>query len=337
MRVTGALLAASAIVVTTTLAGADLVWPTPSRALEQGRPYGEFVQPTESGLTESGMFGCVRTNRRQFHEGLDLRPIRRDQRGEAADPVFAILPGVARYANPMPGASNYGRYVVLEHEDDGLKFISLYAHLLSVANEVRPGEPISAGQTLGIMGRSAGPRPIPRNRAHLHIETGFWLTTYFQPWYEQRKFPNANEHGVFNGMNVVAFDFLDFVERRRAGEVRTVREYVMRLPTAVTMIVRGTHVPDFVNRHPGLVAGAPAPEGIAGWQIDFTWFALPKTWRPLAPDDPALEKVTGREIVFADTELLGRYPCQAVVRSTGGRHVIGKKLQDALDLLFTGP
>lgn len=316
---------------------ADLVWPTPNRAADQGRPYAEYVQPTESGLVESGMFGCVRTSGRQFHEGLDLRPVQRDQRGEAADSIFAMLPGVVRYANAVPGASNYGRYVVLEHPDDGLSFISLYAHLLTIAAEMRPDAPVPAGQTIGIMGRSAGARPIPKARAHVHVETGFWLTRDFQRWYDQRKFPNANEHGVFNGMNIVSFDFLDFVERLRAGEVRTVREYVMRQPTALTMIVRSTRVPDFATRHPGLVTAPPPAEGIAAWQIEFTWYGLPKAWRPLGAADPAVEAVTGRAVVFADAALLERHPCQRVVRAQGGEHVPGAKLQEILDLLFTGP
>lgn len=315
---------------------AQPVWPTPNRAASEGRPYAEFVQPTESGLVASGMFGCVRTGGRKFHEGLDLRPVQRDQRGEAADSVFAMWPGIVRHANSAPGASNYGRYVVIEHQDEGLDYITLYAHLLTVAAGVQPGVTVAAGQTIGIMGRSAGPTPIPRNRAHVHVETGFYLSREFQHWYDRRKFSNANEHGAFNGMNIVSFDFLDFVERRHAGEVRNVREYVVRLPTAATVVVRTTRAPDFVQRYPGLVLAAPPPGGTAAWQIDFTWFGLPKSWRPLAADDPAVAPVTGREIVFADAELLARFPCQNIVRTEGGRHVPGAKLLDALDILFAG-
>jgi hypothetical protein len=138
-------------------------------------------------------------------------------------------------------------------------------------------------------------------------------------------------------MNIVSFDFLDFVERRRAGEVRTVREYVVRQPTAVTVIVRSARVPDFATRHPGLVTAPLPAEGIAAWQIEFTWYGLPKAWRPLGAGDAAAEAVAGRAIVFADSTLLERFPCQNVVRRQGGEHVPGGKLQEILDLLFTGP
>ncbi len=322
-------------VLTGRAAGGDLVWPTPNHAQERGGNYADFVQPTESGLVESGMFGCVRTNRRQFHEGLDLRSIQRDKRGEPTDPVFAMWPGVVRYANHLPGASNYGRYIILEHEDDGLKFISLYAHLLSVAPDVRPDARVQAGRTIGTMGRSAN-TPIPRERAHVHVETGFWLSDQFQRWYDTQRFPNRNEHGAFNGMNVAGFDFLDYVERRRSGEVRSVRDYVTRLPVAVTVIVRTGRIPDFVTRYPALMIGGPPADDLAGWQIDFTWFALPKAWRPLRADDAQLQKVAGREIVFADADLLEHHPCQKVARTSGGRYLFGGRLEEALDILFAG-
>jgi len=316
---------------------ADLVWPTPNPAVAAGGTYADFVQPTESGLIESGMFGCVRTNRQQFHEGLDLKAVQRDKRGEATDPVFAMWPGTVRYANTQPGASNYGRYVIVEHVDEGLSYISLYAHLLMVAPETTPGALVAAGQPLGIMGRSAGNAPIPRERAHVHVETGFWLSAGFQHWYDAQKFGTPNSHGVFNGKNLVGFDFLDYVERRRAGEVRGVRDYVTRLPVAATVIVRSASVPDFVTRYPALVTGDRAAGEVAAWQIDFTWFGLPFAWKALGPDDPETQKAGGREIVFADSALLERYPCQKLVHWHEGRAMFGSRLQETLDILFTAP
>src|SRR5579859_7545679 len=93
----------------------DPAWPTPNRAWAEGRPIRDFIQPTESGEAESGCFGCVRSNGYQFHEGIDLKPVRRDARGEPLDQVFAMLPGVVCYVNLRPGESTYGRYIVIEH------------------------------------------------------------------------------------------------------------------------------------------------------------------------------------------------------------------------------
>lgn len=312
----------------------ELLWPTPRPALLQGRPYAEYIQPTESGTVESGMFGCVRTSGRQFHEGLDLSPLKRDRRGEALDPVVAVGPGVVRHINAVSGLSNYGRYVVVEHTGFSPTVITLYAHLASVTSGLRPGSTVEAGTQLGIMGRSAS-TGIPRERAHLHIEIGFLLGHGFQGWYDRQKYPSRNQHGIYNGMNVVSFDFLDYMEQRKRGAVADLRGYLQALPTAVTVVVKNSAIPDFVRRNPELLQAAPPASGVAGWRIEFAWFGVPKAWWPLDAAEVAAVQGTGTIIVFHDREMLDRYPCQAVVRTRGGMTSPGSKMQDALEIIFT--
>lgn len=317
-------------------AGAELIWPTPNRAFIEGKPYPEFVQPTESGLVESGMFGCGRTSGAQFHEGLDLFPISRDRRREPSDPVFAMLPGIVRYANSNAGLSNYGRYVVIEHPDVRPAVVTLYAHLLSVAPSIRAGARVEAGQTIGIMGHSAAGYTIPRERAHVHVEMGVRLSDRFQEWYNAGDFPTHNEHGAFNGMNIVGFDLLDFLERRRDGQVRDVQDYLARLPTAATVQVRASTTPDFVQRYPEFVRGVVPPGAVAAWRIEFTWFGLPKAWTAL--DSAAADAIAGAEpqIVFHDQALLERFPCQSVIRVRGGHVQPGTRMRDVLAICFPG-
>ncbi len=312
----------------------ELLWPTPRPALNEGRPYEDYIQPTESGTTESGMFGCTRTSGRQFHEGLDLRPLNRDRRGEATDPVIAVAPGIVRHVNAVSGLSNYGRYVVVEHTGIAPAVITLYAHLGSVAPGLEPGARVEAGTQLGIMGRSAS-TGIPRERAHLHIEMGFWLGRGFQAWYDRQKYPSRNQHGLFNGMNVVSLDFLDYMEQHRRGRVRDMREYLQTLPTAATVVVKSAVIPDFVQRYPELLQSAPPVSGVAGWRIEFTWFGVPKAWWPLDAGEVAAVQGPATSIVFHDRELLGRHPCQGVIRTRGGVVSPGGKMQNTLDIIFT--
>ncbi len=312
----------------------ELVWPTPRPALLEGRPYAEYIQPTESGTVESGMFGCVRTSGRQFHEGLDLTPLKRDRRGEAIDPVVAVGPGVVRHVNAVSGLSNYGRYVVVEHTDFRPAVITLYAHLASVTTGLQPGSKVEAGTQIGIMGRSAS-TGIPRERAHLHIEIGFWLGRGFQAWYDAQKYPSRNQHGAFNGMNVVSFDFLDYMEQRKRGRVEDLRGYLQALPTAATVVVKNGAIPDFVQRYPELLQTAPPASGVAGWRIEFTWFGVPKAWWPLDASEVAAVEGSGTIIVFHDRDMLGRHPCQSIVRTRGGTTIPGSKMQDILEIIFT--
>ena len=181
-------------------AHASLIWPTPNPAFQNGKPVEAYVQPTESGRVESGLFGCVRNGGSRFHEGIDLYPIKRDGSGEAVDPVYAVLPGRVVHANRNSGYSTYGRYVVIEHDQETPAYHTLYAHLASVGDAIIPGARVESGYVLGIMGRSAN-YTIPRSRAHVHFEIGFRLTDDFEKWYTDQKFDSQNRHGIWNGMN----------------------------------------------------------------------------------------------------------------------------------------
>ena len=82
------------------------VLPTPNQALLQPGGEDAYFVGTVGRTWESGTFGCVRTEGRQFHEGLDIRPVERDSKGEAADPVLAAADGSVAYVNTNPGLSN---------------------------------------------------------------------------------------------------------------------------------------------------------------------------------------------------------------------------------------
>jgi peptidoglycan LD-endopeptidase LytH len=324
---------AVALAATSAWAERGLVWPTPNRAYLEGKGFEAFVQPTVSGLVESGLFGCVRSGGSQFHEGLDLFPLQRDRRGEPLDPVFAILPGVVRYVNARVGDSSYGRYVVIEHPGTTPAVVSLYAHLRSIAPDLAPGSLVKAGDTIGGLGRSAGGYSIPTDRAHLHLEIGLWATRDFQSWYNSRGFGSPNKHGLWHGFNILGFDALDYWDRWQAGQVTTFRDYLIRQPTALSVRVRATKPPDFAQRYPSLLTG-PLPARVAGWQVDFTWFGIPKAWTPLEEADFGGRAAARPEIVFHDAELLARYPCHGLTRGSGARLAPGPKLEEALSLLF---
>src|ERR1051325_11735109 len=67
--------------------------PTANRAIyEPGREEHYFVGTVGKPWT-SGTFGCVRTDGWQLHEGLDIRCLQRDKRGEPIDPVMASNDG----------------------------------------------------------------------------------------------------------------------------------------------------------------------------------------------------------------------------------------------------
>ena len=165
-------------------------FPTPNRALLEGQPdkFYMYVERNFEGQKsypwEGGQFGFVRGPvrtpggliYRTLHEGVDIQPLRRDPSGNPLDDVFAAAAGRVVHVSKEAGASNYGRYVVVEHTIEGCLIYTLYAHLASIA--VEPGQEVRQGETLGRLGfTGAG---IDRPRAHLHFEIAVMLSTNFE-------------------------------------------------------------------------------------------------------------------------------------------------------------
>ena len=137
----------------------EFSWPTPNRAWEQGRNYTAWVQPTVSGIEESGLFGCVRSSGAQFHEGIDIRPVARDRAGEPTDKITAAMDGVVRHVSSSPGNSSYGRYIVLDHPGLTPAVYTLYAHLARIVPFVSAGLYALAGQPDPPTGLKGQPGP----------------------------------------------------------------------------------------------------------------------------------------------------------------------------------
>jgi len=313
-------------------AAIDLVFPTPNTTWARG-DISTFVQPTVSGDPESGLFGCVRTGGAQFHEGLDIKPMARDRRGEATDPIFAAMAGVVKHVSHSPGNSRYGRYIVIEHPDQTPAVYTLYAHLARIEADIRPGVLVRKGQMIATMGRSAGGYAIDKVRAHLHFEIGLRATDDFASWYAWKRFGSKNEHGAYNGMNLLGIDPLDFLRQWRAGKVESFQQYFDRLRPLVTVRVATTRTPDFIRRYPALLT-KPVNGLVGGWEIRCTATGLPYSWTPLTPNEVIGMRTEEVRITSADTAALRAHRCKQLVKPRGGSFLPGDDLQTVLQLVF---
>ncbi len=311
------------------------LWPTPNTALDRGGRLEEVVQPTASGKLESGLYGGTRSGGSQFHEGLDIKPVRRDRKGEALDEVFCMAEGVVRHLSRQPGHSSYGRYVVVEHMEGRLPVYSLYAHLATIDGALRVGGRVTRGQVLGILGRSSSSAAIPKDRAHLHWEVGIWLTRDFQRWYQRKKFGSPNQHGAWNGMNLVGLDPLVLYRDLQAGRVDDVLAHVRALPTAVRVRVRTTRIPDFVERYPALLTQPlPANRVVAGFEMTVSPLGVPTGLTPLTDGGGISLKPKTVEVLWADASLLRAHRCKHLAIQRRGAWEAASDLEDLVDLLF---
>ncbi len=312
----------------------EIVWPTPNTAWADGRGLGDILQDAGSGDPLSGSFGGVRNGGTHFHEGIDIKALHRDRHGEPTDDVFAAMDGVVRHVSSSAGDSNYGRYIVLEHPAESPAVYTLYAHLSRIAPGLRAGDAVHRGQVIATMGHSSGGYSIPTARAHMHFEIGVMVTENFQAWYERKKFGSTNDHGLWNGMNLMGFDPLEFLNLWRDHKVNTFQEYFAQMEPAVTFRI-GTHrTPDYITRYPALLT-RPMPLGpISGWEVKCNWTGLPFAWTPLTGIEASTLPPEIVRITNVDTALIHRQRSKSVAVSRHGDWVPGKDLEEVVQQIF---
>lgn len=260
-----------------------LALPTPNDALLRGDGPGfyQFTNRTFEGRRsypwQAGQYGYVRNPKRvgrrlvytRFHEGLDIKPTRRDRQGEPLDPVQAIDHGVVAYVNASASASNYGKYAVVKHLWDGAPFFALYAHLADV--NVQEGDVVQPGQRLGRVGYTG--RGIDRRRAHVHFEINMLLNERFPEWHDEH-FRGANRHGIYNGINMAGLDAASLYLALQEDTLLTIRDFVLEQEPFYSVIVPNEGPLDLLHRYPWLWRNPEAGE-LTSWEIAFTASGLP--------------------------------------------------------------
>ena len=239
--------------------GQPFDFPTANHALYEKGGEDRFFAPVPGKTWVSGTFGCVRTDGHQMHEGLDIRCLQRDRHGEPTDPVMATADGTVAYVNNKPSLSNYGRYIVLQHVVEGMEVYSLYAHLSEARADLKPGKAVKRGEQIGVMGRTSNTRErIGKDRPHVHFELNLFYNERFDAWY-RRHFPGErNDHGIWNGENLVGMDArLILLAERDEGPKFSLLSWVRGRTELCRVQVRKTDC-SWLRRYPMLVKPNPS-------------------------------------------------------------------------------
>lgn len=262
--------------------------PTANHALFEKGAGERFFVGTTGKPWQSGTFGCVRSDGGQMHEGLDIRCLQRDRRGEPIDPVMASCGGKVAYVNKRVSASNYGKYVVVRHLIEGMEVFTLYAHLSDIANGVASGKPVKAGEVIATMGRTSNTRErISRDRAHVHFEIDLFVNDQFSTWYKKEHPKERDDHGIWNGMNLLGLDpRLVLLEQQAQGPKFNLLKFVQTRPELCRVLVRDANF-SFPKRYPMLVRSNPAArkEGITGYELALDFNGVPIELTPRAASE----------------------------------------------------
>jgi len=244
--------------------------PTANHALFDAGGEERFFVGTVGKPWTTGTFGCVRSGGWQMHEGLDIRCLQRDQRGESSDPVLATADGTVAYISTRPSLSNYGNYLIMRHQVEGLEIYSLYAHLREIRHDLKIGQAVKAGEPVAVMGRTANTREtISKDRAHLHFELNLLVNDRFASWFKKTSPGQRNDHGEWNGQNLLALDPRPILlGQHEQGAKFSLLRFLQNQTELCRVLVRQTDFP-WLKRYPALLRSNPRAqkEGIAGYEL----------------------------------------------------------------------
>ena len=317
---------------------ATFVLPTPNDAIYKGGGEAYFVG-TVGRSWESGTFGCVRTDGRQMHEGLDIRCVQRDSKNEPIDPIFAVAAGRVAYINTKAGLSTYGIYIVLEHQIEGIPVFTLYAHLSKIAPGLKVGSSVTQGQPIASMGRTASTRQgISKDRAHLHFELALRLNDRFASWHSSRLKGQRNDHGNFNGRNFTGLDPQEiFLEQKRLGNKFSFLEFVRNRTELCRVLVRDTNFRWLRQYTPLILRNELAEKhGAVAYEIALDFNGVPFQLVPRSAGEVKNRGGSNFELISVNEEEERARGCRDLVLKRSGQWRLSNSGSQMLDLLTYG-
>jgi peptidoglycan LD-endopeptidase LytH len=308
--------------------------PTANHALFDKNGEEKYFVGTVGKPWITGTFGCVRTDGWQIHEGLDVRCIQRDKHGEPTDLVLATSDGTVVYISTRPGLSNYGNYVVVRHEVEGLEIYSLYAHLREVRQGLKIGQGVKAGEPIAVMGRTANTHEgISKERAHVHFELNLLANDRYASWHKQALPGQRNDHGEWNGQNLLGIDPRPILLQAHDSSSKfSLVNFLQHQTELCRVLVRKNDFP-WVHRYRVFVhANAAAQkDAIAGYEIALNFNGVPFE---LIPRSAAELKGKGRyQLISVNEAECRKNPGRRLVAKRGARWELTSHGTELLDML----
>lgn len=309
-------------------APASLALPTDNSHLFQGESdkfymyvYRSF-EGKKSRPWSAGKYGFVRNLKRtedgvigtRFHEGIDISPLKRDSSNRPLDEIRSIDSGVVAYVNNSSSRSNYGKYLVVEHNWDSGPFCSLYAHLSEIT--VKAGQRVTKGQKIGIMGYTGA--GLNRDRSHLHLELNLLLSTDFDSWHDLHFKGSKNYHGNHNGLNMSGLDIASFYIGQNRNKNLTIPRFIKSQQVYYKVTIPRDSPLELVARYPWLAKGDHKTR-TPSWEIAFTASGFPVSVAPskrqvTAPRISSVRKCLSKH----------EYHTKGIISGTGYRATLSK-------------
>jgi murein DD-endopeptidase MepM/ murein hydrolase activator NlpD len=286
---TGLMMSATPMTAQLERSNLDLALPTENDALFRGDgpAFYQYIERDYQGVKstpwEGGQYGFVRDPIEtsagivytRFHEGMDIRPLHRDAQNEPTDEIHAIADGKVVHANPVPGYSNYGRYIVIEHRWGDSNYYSLYGHLSSIG--VKPGQRVRKGDVIAVMGYSGV--GLNRERAHLHLELNLMFSHQFEAWHDAFYKNDPNHNGIYNGINLAGLDIARLYLALHENPALTIPQFFEKEEGFYKVTVPRSGHFELGKLYPWMLRDRPGMK-TASWEVSFARSGLPLQIQP---------------------------------------------------------
>jgi murein DD-endopeptidase MepM/ murein hydrolase activator NlpD len=294
----------------------------------------DFFAPTAPDKPwTSGSFGCVRNNGGRLHEGIDIRHLQTDKRGEPTDSVLATADGTVVYFSIRPSLSNYGNYLVIRHLVQGVEIYSLYAHLSAIRPGLKIGESVKAGEIIATMGRTSNAETILKERAHVHFELNVLVNDKFAAWFRKTSPRERNDHGEWNGQNLTGLDPREILlAEHNPAKKFDLLAFIRGQTELCRVLVRVTNFP-YLKRYPMLVLRNPVAEkeGIAGYEIALNYNGLAFALLPRAESE--IKSQAKIQLISVNENEARANPCRHLVVKRGRHWQLGNDGLRTVELL----
>jgi hypothetical protein len=184
------------------------------------------------------------------------------------------------------------------------------------------------------MGRTANTREgISKERAHVHFELDLFVNDRFPAWYKENFPGQRNDHGVWNGQNLLGLDpRAILLEQQRLGAKFNLVSYIQNQTELCRVAVRATSFP-WLKRYPALVRANPLAqtEGVAGYELTLNFNGVPLALFPRAAAE--LKGRTKFQLLSVNDAEAKKNPCRRLVTNRGSRWELAPHGIKALELL----
>ncbi len=280
-------------------------FPTANHYLyERGSELKFFAPTLPDKPWTSGSFGCVRDEGTRMHEGLDIRHLQTDARGEPADPVI-----------------------------EGLEIYSLYAHLSAIRPGLKIGEQVKSGEVIATMGRTSNAEVIAQWRAHVHFELNVLVNDNFVSWFQTSSPGETEYHGEWNGQNLNGLDVREILLAEHNPVTKFSLLNFLRSQTELCrVLVRATNFP-YLKRYAALVLKNPVAEkqGVAGYEIALNYNGVAFALMPRAESE--IKSRAKFQLLSVNEAVERANPCRKLVVQNGGRWQLANEGIRELQLL----